>query len=414
MVIFRFHILIVILFALSCQIVAQDNQIETKKLELNKLKDEITSLEKKLEQKNKKEKKSLNDYENISKQSFLVNKLIADLRTEENQKQTQIDNRVKEIVAIEKKIDQLQKNYSKYVVASYKYGNYTEWESVLNAASFQQAVIRLEYLKRFSANRKKDLVMFEKDKQYLLIAKEKLEKEKEEKRILSTQKEVEEKLLVKKLSEKKKILNALKKDKSKIAKSVKEKRKSEQKIKGLIIKLVEEAERKREAELIESKALASNKLRTKKEISGGDYNFDLSTSKFANFSDLKGKLNYPVSKSRIVRKFGENKNEKLNTVTINYGIDLKASGNSDVKCVAEGVISTIEWLPGYGTVLIVSHNGNYRTVYGHLAEVYVNEGDKIKAGGLLGRIGESLEGNILHFEIWSGRQNVNPITWLKK
>lgn len=414
MVIFRFHILIVILFALSCQIVAQDNQIETKKLELNKLKDEITSLEKKLEQKNKKEKKSLNDYENISKQSFLVNKLIADLRTEENQKQTQIDNRVKEIVAIEKKIDQLQKNYSKYVVASYKYGNYTEWESVLNAASFQQAVIRLEYLKRFSANRKKDLVMFEKDKQYLLIAKEKLEKEKEEKRILSTQKEVEEKLLDKKLSEKKKILNALKKDKSKIAKSVKEKRKSEQKIKGLIIKLVEEAERKREAELIESKALASNKLRTKKEISGGDYNFDLSTSKFANFSDLKGKLNYPVSKSRIVRKFGENKNEKLNTVTINYGIDLKASGNSDVKCVAEGVISTIEWLPGYGTVLIVSHNGNYRTVYGHLAEVYVNEGDKIKAGGLLGRIGESLEGNILHFEIWSGRQNVNPITWLKK
>jgi len=414
MVIFRFHILIVILFALSCQIVAQDNQIETKKLELNKLKDEITSLEKKLEQKNKKEKKSLNDYENISKQSFLVNKLIADLRTEENQKQTQIDNRVKEIVAIEKKIDQLQKNYSKYVVASYKYGNYTEWESVLNAASFQQAVIRLEYLKRFSANRKKDLVMFEKDKQYLLIAKEKLEKEKEEKRILSTQKEVEEKLLDKKLSEKKKILNALKKDKSKIAKSVKEKRKSEQKIKDLIIKLVEEAERKREAELIESKTLASNKLRTKKEISGGDYNFDLSTSKFANFSDLKGKLNYPVSKSRIVRKFGENKNEKLNTVTINYGIDLKASGNSDVKCVAEGVISTIEWLPGYGTVLIVSHNGNYRTVYGHLAEVYVNEGDKIKAGGLLGRIGESLEGNILHFEIWSGRQNVNPITWLKK
>lgn len=414
MVIFRFYILIVILFALSCQIVAQDNQIEAKKLELNKLKDEITRLEKELEQKNKKEKKSLNDYENISKQSFLVNKLIADLRSEENQKQTQIDNRVKEIEAIEKKIDQLQKNYSKYVVASYKYGNYTEWESVLNAASFQQAVIRLEYLKRFSANRKKDLVMFEKDKQYLLIAKEKLVKEKEEKRVLSTQKEVEEKLLDKKLSEKKKILNALKKDKSKIAKSVKEKRKSEQKIKDLIIKLVEEAERKREAELIESKTLASNELRTKKEISGGDYNFDLSTSEFANFSDLKGKLNYPVSKSRIVRKFGENKNEKLNTVTINYGVDLKASGNSDVKCVAEGVISTIEWLPGYGTVLIVSHNGNYRTVYGHLAEVYVNEGDKIKAGGLLGRIGESLEGNILHFEIWSGRQNVNPITWLKK
>lgn len=414
MVIFRFYILIIILFSVSCQLAAQDNQIETKKLELNKLKDEITKLENELEQKNKKEKKSLNDYENISKQSFLVNKIIANLRSEENQKQIEINNRTKEIETIQNEIDLLQENYSKYVVASYKYGNYTEWESVLNAASFQQAVIRLEYLKRFSANRKKDLVMFEKDKQDLLIAKEKLEKEKEEKRILSLQKEIEEKLLEKKLSDKKKILKDLKKDKSKIAKSVKEKRKSEKKIKDLIIRLVEEAEREREAELNESKTLASNELRTKKEISGGDYNFDLSTSKFANFSDLKGKLNYPVSKSRIVRNFGENKNIKLNTVTINYGIDLKASGNSDVKCVAEGVISTIEWLPGYGTVLIVSHNGNYRTVYGHLAEVYVNEGDKIKAGGFLGKVGESLEGNILHFEIWSGRQNVNPITWLKK
>lgn len=414
MVTFRFYILIIILFSISYQLAAQDNQIEIKKLELNKLKDEITKLENELEQKNKKEKKSLNDYENISKQSFLVNKILANLRSEENQKQIEINNRIKEIETIQNEIDLLQKNYSKYVVASYKYRNYTEWESVLNAASFQQAVIRLEYLKRFSANRKKDLIVFEKDKQALLIAKEKLEKEKEEKRNLSLQKEIEEKLLEKKISDKKKILKDLKKDKGKIAKSVKEKRKSEKKIKDLIIRLVEEAERKREAELNESKTLASNELRTKKEISGGDYNFDLSTSKFANFSDLKGKLNYPVSKSRIVRNFGENKNIKLNTVTINYGIDLKASGNSDVKCVAEGVISTIEWLPGYGTVLIVSHNGNYRTVYGHLAEVYVNEGDKVKAGGLLGRVGESLEGNILHFEIWSGRQNVNPITWLKK
>lgn len=187
MVIFRFYILIIILFSISFQLAAQDNQIEIKKLELNKLKDEITKLENELEQKSKKEKRSLNDYENISKQSFLVNKILANLRSEENQKQTEIDNRIKEIAAIQNEIDLLQKNYSKYVVASYKYGNYTEWESVLNAASFQQAVIRLEYLKRFSANRKKDLIVFEKDKQDLLVAKEKLEKEKEEKRILSAQ-----------------------------------------------------------------------------------------------------------------------------------------------------------------------------------------------------------------------------------
>jgi septal ring factor EnvC (AmiA/AmiB activator) len=180
------------------------------------------------------------------------------------------------------------------------------------------------------------------------------------------------------------------------------------------MKLVEEAEKRREEEIRRSKELASKENKTEKTSTSKEYNFNLSTSKFASFSELKGKLNWPISKGRIVRKFGENKNSKLNTITLNYGIDIKAAGDLSVKCIAEGVVSAVEWLPGYGTVLIISHNGNYRTVYGHLSEIYVNEGDKIQAGGVIGNVGESLEGNILHFEIWSARQNVNPELWLRK
>ena len=414
MVTLRIYISVFFILIFSCQLLPQDNKIEAKKSELSNLKDEIVRLEKELEQKKAKEKKTIEDYENIGKQSFLVNKLIARLRSEENQKQIEIDNRLKEINAIENEIDLLQKNYSKYVVANYKYGNYTEWESVLDAASFQQAVIRLEYLKRFSLYRQRDLIEFEKNKEYLVTAKVKLEKEKEEKKILSSQKELEEKSLEIKLSEQKKILNTLKKDKGKLAKSVKEKRKSEQKIKDLIVRLVEEAEREREAELKKSKTVISNKKGTIKETTESEYNFDLSTSKFVSFAELKGKLNWPISKGKVVRKFGENKNQKLNTVTVNYGIDVKTGGEQSVMCVAEGVVSAVEWLPGYGTVLIISHKGNYRTVYGHLGEVYVNEGDKVNTGGVIGKVGESLEGNILHFEIWNGRQNINPELWLKK
>jgi murein hydrolase activator len=414
MVTLRTYISVLIFLALSCQLYPQDNQIEAKKLELTNIKDEIANLEKELEKKKAKERKSLEDYENISKQTYLVNKLIASLRSEENQKQIEIDNLLKQVKAIETEIDLLQKNYSKYVVASYKYGSFTEWESVLDASSFQQAVIRLEYLKRFSAKRKNDLVEFETNKSELIVAKEKLGKEKKDKEILTAQKAVEEKSLEKKLSEKKKILNTVKKDKSKLAKSVKEKKASEQQIKDLINKLVEEAERKKEEELKKSETLVPNDTKTKKELGENDHNFDLSTSKFTSFSDMKGNLNWPITKGRVVKKFGENRNEKLNTVTVNYGIDIKAGGELNVKCVGEGVVSAVEWLPGYGSVLIVSHKGNYRTVYGHLGEVYVNEGDKIKTGGVIGKVGESLEGNILHFEIWNARQNVNPETWLRR
>jgi septal ring factor EnvC (AmiA/AmiB activator) len=413
-----FYILLILPLIFNSEFYAQTDQIEAQKEELTKLKDEISRLENELAQKNKKEKKSLEYFNNISKQNFLVNKLLTNLRHEEDQKEIEINKSISNISAIENEIDQLQKNYAKYVKATYKNRTHTEWETILDANSFQQAVIRLEYLKRFSVSREKDLKKLEINKKNRIIAKEKLEVEQKEKQILTQQKEVEEKTLAKKLKDQKSILTEIKKDKKKIFKNVNDKKKSEQKIRDLIVKMIEETEankkKEKELKLEKTETVIATKTETKKEIDGSDYNFDLSTSNFANFSELKGKLNWPISKGKVVRKFGESLNPSLKTLTVNYGIDIRAGGDISVKCVAEGVVSAVEWLPGYGTVLIISHRGNYRTVYGHLSEVFVKEGDKIRTGGVIAKVGESLEGNILHFEVWSGRQNVNPEIWLRR
>lgn len=395
---------------------SQTGDIEKSKQELASIKEEITRLENELAQKTKKEKKSLSALENVNKQNFLLNKMLANLRAEEKQKQDQINNQIKTIAEIENEIKTLQRNYAKYVTSTYKNGSYTDWESLLNAASFQQAVIRIEYLKRFSVSRKKDLAKLEKNKSDLITARQKLQKELEEQQIITKQKESEEKSLQIKITEQKKILNEIKKDKKLIAKSVSDKRKSEKKIRDLIVKLVEEAERKRKAEeeLKRSQTLASTESKTKKEVTLSDYEVDLSTTKFGSFAEMKGKLNWPITKGKVVRKFGESLNPKLKTLTVNYGIDIRASGDLSVKSVGEGVVSAVEWLPGYGTVLILSHKGNFRTVYGHLSEVFVKEGDKVKSGGVIGKVNEGVDGNILHFEVWNGRQNVDPQAWLKK
>lgn len=395
---------------------SQSNDIEKSKQELSKIKEEITRLEKELAQKTKKEKKSLSALDNISKQNFLVNKMLVDLRTEEKQKQDQINIQIKTIEEIEREIKTLQSNYAKYVTSTYKNGSYSDWESLLNAASFQQAVIRIEYLKRFAASRKNDLIKFEKNKSDLIAAKQKLQIELEAQHKITLQKESEEKTLKQKITEEKKILNEIKKDKKLLANSVNEKRKSEKKIRDLIVKLVEEAERKRKAEeeLKRKEMLASTETKTKKEIIQTEYDVNLSTTSLGSFAEMKGKLNWPISKGKVVRGFGESLNPKLKTLTVNYGIDIRASGDLSVKSVGEGVVSAVEWLPGYGTVLIMSHKGNFRTVYGHLSEVFVKEGDKINTGGLIGKVSEGVDGNILHFELWNGRQNVDPLTWLKK
>jgi septal ring factor EnvC (AmiA/AmiB activator) len=409
------HIFIIVFISLCSIILAQSQQLESKQEELYKVKEEISNLEKKLQQSTKKEKESTEAFENLGRQSFLITKLISTLRRDENQKQSEIDMQVENIKSIENEIKILQHNYSKYVVANYKYGTYTEWESVFDAASVQQAILRVEYLKRFSKKRENDLNRLNENKMILIAAKEKLLKEIELKKILTKEKIAEEKVLEKKLNERKKILTALKKDRKKLTNRINEKRKAEKQIKNLITKLVEEAEqRRREAELKVNEAPDLADTKPVKEFTQSEYNVDLSTIKFSSFAELKGKLDWPVSKGKIIGKFGENRNKSLNTITVNYGVDIKAAGDLVVKNVAEGVVSAIDWIPGYGTVIIISHKGDYRTVYGRVSEVYVNEGDQIKTGSLLAKVGESLDGNLLHFEIWNSRQNVNPELWLKK
>ncbi|MHB8580988.1 MAG: murein hydrolase activator EnvC family protein, partial [Ignavibacteriaceae bacterium] len=198
------------------------------------------------------------------------------------------------------------------------------------------------------------------------------------------------------------------------------KRNAEKKITGLIEKLIEEAEKRREeAALLKSKSknnhIASKEINKKSVNENLDtYDINLSTAGFSSFSALKGRLNWPVERGKIVKQFGENRNVKLNTVTLNYGIDIKTVSEEDVRAVADGVISAIDWIPGYGSVVIITHKGDFRTVYSHLSNIFVKEGDRVKLGTIIGKVGESLEGNILHFEIWNSRSNQNPEVWLAR
>ncbi|MBI2419264.1 MAG: peptidoglycan DD-metalloendopeptidase family protein, partial [Ignavibacteriales bacterium] len=126
----------------------------------------------------------------------------------------------------------------------------------------------------------------------------------------------------------------------------------------------------------------------------------------------RGKLLSPVRSGSIVRRYGQSTNAVLKTVTINYGIDIKASGDNTVRSAGDGEVSAIDWIPGYGTVVIISHGKDLRTVYGRVTEVLVREGQRVSSGAGIGSISESLEGDILHFEVWNERKSQNPESWI--
>jgi len=394
------HIILFLLF-LPIIILAQADSIKQKNLELINIKNEITRLESELKNKTKREKESLQTLENINKQKLLLSKLINNLIAEEKNKSKEIDETTKLISAVEDRIKFLKEKYSNYIVFVYKNRGLSVFRFLLNTDSFNRTIKRYRYLRYISNQNKKTLDQLNESKQELALLVQQLEKERAEKEALVIQKQTEQILLSEKEKERKELIATLRKDQKMIAAEIESKRQAEILIKNIIARLIEE-ERIRKAKLLEKKP--------GEKISVPTYNY----SSFQDFAELKGIMTWPVNEGKIVRKFGENKNERLKTVTLNYGIDIAVKGDQKVYAVAEGIVSAIDWIPGYGSIVIITHKDEFRTVYGHITNISVREGDKVSAGSVIGNVNESLEGNILHFEIWNERNYQNPEVWLVK
>ena len=128
-----------------------------------------------------------------------------------------------------------------------------------------------------------------------------------------------------------------------------------------------------------------------------------------NIKEYKGKLIWPV-KGKVVKSFGPQWNPKLNTTLDNPGIDITASSKTPVKSVFDGLVTTITFIPGYGTTVIIDHNGGYFTVFTHLENLLISENMIVKEGQEIGFVSSN---NIIHFEIWGNNQKLNPVQWIK-
>ncbi|MEH7176720.1 peptidoglycan DD-metalloendopeptidase family protein [Neobacillus vireti] len=82
------------------------------------------------------------------------------------------------------------------------------------------------------------------------------------------------------------------------------------------------------------------------------------------------------------------------------GIDIAGSLNTPIVAVEDGVVGKSYYSKTYGNVIFIEHPNNFVTVYAHLNNRLVNEGQDIKQGdriGTMGRTGQST-GVHLHFE----------------
>lgn len=126
------------------------------------------------------------------------------------------------------------------------------------------------------------------------------------------------------------------------------------------------------------------------------------------FSSLQGKLAWPV-RGRITKHYGNAKNSKQNW----KGVIISAPGGSKVHSVARGTVEFSGRLNGYGYLIIIRHDKNYRSLYAYNRSVYKKQGQIVKAGEVIAAVGNSggRSQNGLYFEIRKGTVHRNPAKW---
>ena len=96
------------------------------------------------------------------------------------------------------------------------------------------------------------------------------------------------------------------------------------------------------------------------------------------------------------------------------GIDIAGTGGAPVLASGDGtVVYSGSGLVGYGELIIIKHNDNWLSAYGHNRNRLVNEGAVVRAGQQIAELGRTgAARDMLHFEIRYNGKPVDPLKYL--
>jgi murein DD-endopeptidase MepM/ murein hydrolase activator NlpD len=136
---------------------------------------------------------------------------------------------------------------------------------------------------------------------------------------------------------------------------------------------------------------------------------DIKRDKIANDNKISLKFIKPVQ-GKIISEFGP-RNGRMHK-----GIDIQAPEGESIKAAEDGVVIFSGFLKGYGNVVIIKHEGDFFTVYAHNRVNLVKEGEFVKKGQVIGKVG--MTGNAqtphLHFEIRKKTKPLDPTEYVQE
>lgn len=397
---------------LDGQIAANKNKLNALKGKKEKQKEYLETLEKQLDTVEEKATSLQVQVNTLDKSISKLDKQINTLSKDIKKTKKQIKKAEDDIVTMEETIENTSDRMAEKLRASYMKGSESTLQILMGADSLASFMTRLEMMKRTSEKDKKDIEDFRdtvvslKDTRKQLISDKKALDEKREERKESKEKLVTERsALKKKQKEYNSTVSQLENQYDEVDDYVKELDKSSAAYESYIKKLEKE---KKAADAEIDRIL---KEYYQNQPTGGNANGSYDTS--SSWAWPLGSASCYISSHYGYR------NPSISGWGFHGGTDIAGGGihGKPVYATKAGkVITAVTSNTGYGIYVLIDHGNGYSSLYAHMSARYVNTGDTVKKGQMIGRVGSTgnSTGPHLHFEIRVYGEKKNPMNYVKK
>lgn len=122
----------------------------------------------------------------------------------------------------------------------------------------------------------------------------------------------------------------------------------------------------------------------------------------------------PISNRDLVMissNFGVRDDPFLDQKEVHSGLDFVAATGKNVYATGDGTVTLTAFSrTGYGNEIVLDHGFGFGSRYAHLSQILVRDGQKVKRGQLIGKVGASgrATGPHLHYEVLYEKRPVNP------
>ncbi|HEY8362982.1 MAG TPA: peptidoglycan DD-metalloendopeptidase family protein [Tissierellaceae bacterium] len=351
--------------------------------------DKLDDLKKQQKEVEKKIEDTKNQIKSIDKQTENIKKEIEELDKKMNAVTNEIDQTEKEIADLEikiedttKELEQAENNieekqdiFNKRLRVMYKTGTVGYLEVLLSSADIKDFLSRTDMLKAIAKYDTELLKYMKEQRDLIALKKTELEMQKKSLEASKTKLEDRRRELASVTRAKEDSMNRLIQDKKAFEKELDDLNEFADKLKDEIIKMSRNT---------------------------GPY--------------VGGVMSWPVpGYTRISSSYGYRIHPILKVKKLHTGIDIPAPTGTNIIAANDGVVIFAGTLGGYGNAVMIDHNGGIVTLYGHCSKLLVKEGQEVKKGDTIAKVGSTglSTGPHCHFEVRVNGAYVDPIPYLK-